>query len=184
MGGIWERQIRTIRSLIVGINKQQLVSDESLITLMCIIEGIINGRPLTKMTDDPMDERPLTPNHLLLMRAGPSLPPGEFVEKDIYKRRWRQVQYLADLFWKRWLKEYLPLLQERQKWLVPQRNLSIGDLVLMYIENSPRNQWPLGIVLEVNKGKDGLIRSVRVKTQVGIYDRPISKLCLLESFGD
>lgn len=37
------------------------------------------------------------PNHLLLKRK-PALPPGVFEPQDQYlKRRWRQVQYLADL---------------------------------------------------------------------------------------
>jgi len=30
------------------------------------------------------------------------------------RRRWRQVQFLSDLFWKRWAREYLPLLQEAE----------------------------------------------------------------------
>ena len=103
----------------------QVIDDEGLLTLMCIVEGIVNGRPLTRLSDDPDDPAPLTPNHLLLLRSGPDLPPGNFVKQDIYRRRWRQVQY----FWQRWLKEYLPTLQERQKWIKPERNPRIGDLV-------------------------------------------------------
>ena len=133
---MWERQIRTIRSLILGLGGQQRLTDESLSTLMCNIESIVNGRPLTKLSEDPADPRPLTPNHLLLLRAGPSLPPGKFVVQDVYRRRWRQVQYLSDLFWSRWLKEYLPSLQERQKWLKPSRNLQPGDLVMMLTEKT------------------------------------------------
>ena len=52
-------------------------------------------------------------------------------KQDVYvRRRWRQVQYLANLFWSRWIKEYLPFLQSRQKWLMPKRNLS--DIVLVF----------------------------------------------------
>lgn len=77
----------------------------------------MNGRPLTKVSGDPTDLEPLTPNHLLLLRGKPSLPPGLFGKGDLYSRkRWRQIQYLAELFWKRWIREYFPLLQERQKW--------------------------------------------------------------------
>lgn len=39
-----------------------------------------------------------------------------WTEKDYLKRRWRQVQYIADLCRKRWLREYLPLLQQHQTW--------------------------------------------------------------------
>ena len=37
------------------------------------VEGILNGRPLTPVSSDPKDLDPLTPNHLLLLQANPSL---------------------------------------------------------------------------------------------------------------
>ena len=181
-GGVWERQIRTVRSVLSSLLNQQVLTDEGLQTLMCIVEAIINGRPITRLSDDPRDLSPLTPNHLLLLRSGPSLPPGQFTEQDIYRRRWRQIQYLADIFWKRWLKEYLPSLQARQKWTDPKRNIRIGDLVLVKNETTPRHQWPLGLVVDTHPGKDGRVRSARVKTQTGLYLRPIDKLCLLEGY--
>lgn len=181
MGGVWERQIRSVRSILLSLAGQQILDDERLSTLFCIVESIINGRPLTKLSDDPRDMSPLTPNDLLLLRSGPSLPPGHFVKQDALRQRWRQVQYLADVFWTRWLKEYLPCLQQRQRWLSPSRNFEPGDFVLILYENTPRNQWPLGVISEVHKGSDGLVRSVKVNTRSGTYIRPIHKLCLLEA---
>ena len=90
------------------------------------------------------------------------------------------MQYLADIFWKRWVKEYLPTLQVRQKWFRPRRNLAIGDLVLVMDQTMPRNCWPLGKVIEVNSGRDGLVRSVKVKSKGRILTRPVDKLCMLE----
>ena len=142
------------------------------------MESIVNGRPLTVLSDDPNDETPLTPNHLLLLRGGPHLLPGRFDQSDIYGRRWRHVQFLSDQFWRRWVREYLPTLQLRQKWLRPQRNLQNGDVVLIMDENTPRKNWRMG-----RKRKDGLVRAARVKTSWTILTRPITKLCLLESTG-
>ncbi|XP_023819257.1 uncharacterized protein LOC111948793 [Oryzias latipes] len=181
MGGVWERLIRSVRSVLNAVIALQPLDDEGLATLFCTIEAILNGRPITKLSEDPTDHLPLTPNHLLLLRAGPSLPPGAFVKKDLYRRRWRQVQFLVDVFWMRWLKEYLPTLQKRQKWLHPRRNLQVGDLVLILNENTPRNSWPLGLVVATHPGEDGLVRSVRVKTASGELDRPTAKICLLEA---
>ena len=88
-------------------------------------------------------------------------------------------QFLADLFWKRWVAEYLPMLQRRQKWLQPQRNLAVGDIVLIADNTAPRNSWPMGIVERIKFGSKGLVRSASVRTRTTTLDRPISKLCLL-----
>jgi hypothetical protein len=127
MGGVWERVIQSVKKTLRGLMKDQLVSDETLRTLIVEVEGILNGRPLTSVSDLPNDLDVLTPNHLLLFRSNPNVPPGVFEKSDsCCKRRWRQVQYMADLFWKRWLKEYLPMLQERRKWNKRRRNLQAG----------------------------------------------------------
>ena len=68
----------------------------------------------------------------------------------------------------------------RQKWENAHRNLSIDDLVLVCDETSSRGQWPLGRVLEVNTGRDGLVRSCKVIVNGTEKVRPITKLCLLE----
>ncbi|XP_071486966.1 uncharacterized protein [Diadema antillarum] len=179
-GGVWERQIRTVRELLFNLVKQQTLDDEGLQTLLCEAEAIINGRPITKVSDDPTDLEALTPNHLLLMKSQPQLPPTVTRETDVYaRRRWRQVQYMSDLFWRRWTKEYLPQLQQRQKWVEPQRNLQVGDLVLLVDQTLPRNTWLLGRVTRTLPDAEGYVRSVEVKTKLGAYTRPISKLCLL-----
>ena len=132
------------------------------------------------MSSDPNDNEPLTPNHLLLLKSEVSLPPGLFNREDsLSRRRWRQVQYLADLFWRRWSKEYLPLLQLRQKWVKPKRNLAVGDVVLVSTEASHRNSWPLGRIVETFPDKRGFVRRVRVRTKSAVYERPVDKLCLL-----
>ena len=79
---------------------------------------------------------------------------------------------------------YLPLLQQRQKWTDVQRNLQIGDLVMIMGENTPRNVWPLALVIEINTGRDALVRSARLKTAKNELVRPITKLVMLEGNGE
>ncbi len=179
-GGVWERQIRTVRKILNSIVKQQSLDEESLQTLLCEVEAIINSRPITKVSNDPNDLEPLTPNHLLLLKVKPSMSPGVFDKADLYsRRRWRQVQYMADLFWKRWVKEYLPDLQERQKWQSLMKNLKPGDIVLIADESAPRNSWVMGRVLQTFTENKGLVRQAQVKTKTNTLLRPVTKLCLL-----
>ena len=194
-GGIWEREIRSIRKVYNSLlNEQPLkLKDEALNTLMCETEAILNSRPLTAISSDPEDLEPLTPNHLLLARSGITFPPGLFSKDDLYaRRRWRQVQYLADQFWIRWKREYLPLLQTREKWTSPRRSHEIGDLVLVMDQQLPRCQWPLGRVTNVTKDKWNRVRVVDVKVQktddknvnqlkTTVVKRPISKIILLKT---
>ncbi|XP_072168946.1 uncharacterized protein [Diadema setosum] len=182
MGGIWERMIRSVRRILKNMSGEQVVCEEVLTTTLTEIEGILNARPLTRISMDANDEEPLTPNHLLLLRSNPNVPPGVFNKDDNYgRRRWRQVQYLASIFWKRWRKEYLSLLQERQRWTRPQRNLAKDDLVLLIDDNLPRGQWSLGKVVEVYPGRDGRVRQVEVRVGHKHFRRPVVKLCLLEA---
>ena len=179
-GGVWERCIRTTRKILQALLREQTTDDEGLVTLLCEVESIMNGRPITTVSSDPQDQEPLTPNHLLLLRSESPMPPGLFRREDqLSRRRWRQVQYLADIFWKRWSKEYLPLLQGRQKWLRPRRNLAVGDVVLVSVENSHRNSWPLGRIVEVLTDKKGFVRRAKVVVKSTVLARPIDKLCLL-----
>ena len=115
MGGIWDKQIRSVRKVLNIILREQTLDDERLSTLFCEAESIVNGRPLTVSSDEPNDESPLTPNHFLLLRGGPDLPPGQFDQSDIYGRRWRHFQFLSDQFWKCWVREYLPFFAITQK---------------------------------------------------------------------
>ena len=180
-GGVWERLIRQVRKILYSLMQEQSyhLDDEGLQTLFCEVEDIMNNRPLTNVSNDPSEIEVLTPNHLLLTRPGDTLPCGLFDKKDNYpRRRWRQIQYLTDIFWSRWIREYVPTLQKRQKWLHPKRNVSVGDTV-MIVDSSPRNSWTLGRVLEVSKDTKGLVRVVRVKTPTTVLQRPVHKLCLI-----
>ena len=200
MGGAWERMIRSVRQVLKAMLKEQIVCDEVLFTIIAEVVNIVNSRPLTRNSDSPLDDEPLTPNHLLQLRPCPSLPPGIFSKENCeVKRSWKQAQHIANVFWKRWTREYLPTLLERRKWNVPKPNLKVGDVVLLVDESYSRGNWPLARIVETITGRDGLVRTVRVKTSstvatrakkqrkedlkgktTVILTRPVTKVCALE----
>ena len=188
MGGIWERLIRTVRSVLSGLleDHARQLDDEALRTLFTEAENIVNSRPLTvDNLSDPDSPEPITPNHLLTCKSKVVLPPpGNFTRPDLYsKKRWRRVQYLSEQFWSRWQREYCLLQQKRQKWNRVSPNSQVDDIVLIRDESCPRNQWPLAKVTEVYPSQDGLVRKVRLLlTRSGkktTLERPIQKLILV-----
>ena len=181
MGGVWERQIRTIRKVMRAIVGGQVVDDDRLSTLFCEAEAIVNSRPLTPVSEDPNDLQALTPNQLLRQGGCPDLPLGGPEEEETnYRKRWKHAQYLANQFWKRWLGEYLPALRQRRRELEPRRNLQVGEMVIVADPQTPRRLWSLGRILETSTSSDGLVRQVTVQTAKGEMRRPINKLCPLE----
>ncbi|XP_029204334.2 uncharacterized protein LOC114968363 [Acropora millepora] len=190
-GGVWERQIKTIRSILDHLLKDLAgrLDTSSFRTFLYEAMAIINSRPLTtQCLNDPLSPTPLTPNHLLTMKQRVySPPPGCFTPEDIYARkRWRRVQYVVEQFWSRWRKEYLANLNTRQKWPRSKQNLKVGDIVIIQ-EDAPRAQWPLGKIVEASKDEQGLVRTVKIlvgtKSQTkgpSIIERAVQKVVLLE----
>ena len=135
MGGVWERQIRTVKNVLGSLLKSspRKLDEESLRTFLTEAEAIVNSRPLSLESLHDPEEKPLTPNQILTMKTFVASPaPGVFQHEGVYARkRWRVVQHLADAFWSRWKKEYLQLLQTRQKWTGERRNLRVGDMVML-----------------------------------------------------
>ena len=196
-GGVWERQIRSARRILASILEQSSgqLDDEGLRTVMYEVSAIINSRPLTsESVNDCTAPLPISPANLLTGKSEVTLlPPGEFQESDLFCRKhWRRVQYLLNVFWSRWRKEYLHTLQSRQKWLSPSRNLQVGDVVLIKDDLAPRSQWSLAKVVAVFPGQDGFVRSARLlvgspsldkdgrrTSSLSYLERPVHKLVLL-----
>ena len=186
MGGCWERMVRSVKIALKAVLNQKNPPEETLLTVMVEAEGIVNSRPLTFVSSDSDDDEGLTPNHFLLGTSGLNPPLGEFTERDMsLRKQWRIAQRLTDCFWKRWVKEYRPVLVKRNKWHHSQNSpISLGSLVLLVDENMPRGVWLKGIVTRIFPGKDGTIRVVNVKTKLGEFRRPVAKLCIIFSRGE
>ena len=73
-----------------------------------------------------------------------------------------------------------------------QRNVSVDDVVIVIDDNSARNEWRMGRVVEVFTSDYGLVRSVKIQlasneldgngkrmTEPTILKRPVHKLIML-----
>lgn len=148
------------------------------------MEACINSRPLTYVEDNPDLSNPLSPSHFLIGRSTgfqvtAQVNPSPTTSKTLSERETVRERVL-DYFWKLWSENYIRNLPPVVKNFKSKSNLKKGDVVLVRKENNPRMLWPLGLVVEVFPDKDELIRTVKVKTSIGIFDRSIQNLYRLE----
>ncbi|XP_055681857.1 uncharacterized protein LOC129789234 [Lutzomyia longipalpis] len=180
-GGAWEAAVKSTKHHLKRITMSSALTYEELSTVLCQIEGVLNSRPLCKMSEDPNDGEYLTPGHFLTGGPLNSLPDPRMTTIPEHRlSMWQQCQARTQVFAEKWRTEYLNTLQQRSKWRDPQRNLKTGEVVLLLDENQrDGSKWILGRVQETQPGADGFVRVVYVRTAKGTYKRPITKIARL-----
>ncbi|XP_055614659.1 uncharacterized protein LOC129760983 [Uranotaenia lowii] len=182
MGGAWERMVRSIKRAMEGIADYcRNPCDEVLETVVLEAEAIVNSRPLTYIPISSETDEAITPNHFLLYGdKGITQPMSETKsEGNVLRDSWQLASKLADVFWSRWIHEYLPTLTRRTKWFEPIKPLKPGDVVIL-VDEKRRNGWTKGLVLEVIKGIDNQVRWAKIKTSMGITEKSVVNLALLD----
>jgi hypothetical protein len=178
-GGFWERLIRNMKDLLKRILGKNRVNYEEMLTCLCEVEAIMNGRPLTFVTEDSDDLIPLTPAMFLQDIEEVGTSDLEAANGQNMRRKYKSMKKLKQELRSRFRKEYLSLLVQKGK-EKPSKTFKVGDVVLVEIENMKRIMWPMGRVLELIPGKDNNVRVVKVKTTTGVITRPIQRLIPLE----
>ncbi|XP_041784360.1 uncharacterized protein LOC121602553 isoform X2 [Anopheles merus] len=180
-GGSWERLIQSIKKTLASFDLPHHPTDELLRARLSEVELIVNSRPLTEIPLEDEAESPLTPNHFILGSSNGSKPPLPFDDSTPSVRKsWKSAQQFADMFWKRWVIEYLPTLTKRSRWYKQTKPLDEGDLVLVADGNNPRNCWPRGRIVKVYRAADNQVRRVTIQTNSGLLDRPAVNVAILE----
>ena len=197
-GGVWERMIQTIRSILNSMTARYAsrLNTSALRTAFYEIAAMINSRPLSTDNLCTPDEIVITPNHLLTSKSAQlPPPPGNFNNEEIYgKHMYRKSQQVAEEFWKLWTTQYLKKIVLRPRWESKRLPVKIGDIVLIVDENTPRNMWKMGIIIKVKPGLDGLVRNIDIRlananlnrlgkptTPAVVLSRPIQKVVVVMS---
>lgn len=180
MGGLWEAGVKSFKLHFKKAASDYKYTFEELATLLCRIEACLNSRPLCIQSDTSQEFVPLTPGHFLI--GAPLLSPAEIVideQPSSIVNRWRKLKALGQAISFRWKEEYLKELHKRFKWKFPNKNVDVGDIVVIRQENLPPTEWRLGRIVKVYLGSDGRVRVADLRTQKGLITRPISKLVIL-----
>ncbi|XP_064461559.1 uncharacterized protein LOC135371435 [Ornithodoros turicata] len=186
-GGWWERMVRSVKEALKRCLGRRRLNFEELTTALRQVESIINCRPLTHISSDPLDLEPLRPSHLLLGKRSTTLPGISPVAppRDTrgLQRHLRTQEQTKQHFWARWRREYL--LQMRSAHMAqsnPEAQLRLGDVVVIHDKGTPPMLWKLGRVTRLVLGRDGVIRGcgLTLANRSTIY-RPVQLLHRVEA---
>ena len=76
----------------------------------------------------------------------------------------RVVRTMYDTWFAIWRDAYVPHLLHQPKWFDSDKDLLPGDLVyFLKQENKLASKWIIGMVEDVTRGSDGVLREVKVK---------------------
>lgn len=179
-GGLWEAAVKSAKFHMKRQLGQASLTFEELTTVLVQIEAILNSRPLTPLSSDPNDIGALTPGHFLIGAPLTAMVEPCIVDQKLDRlSRWRKLNWLQQQFWTRWSNEYLHTLQNKSKWTISSKNISVNSLVLLQEDNLPPMKWKLGRVITLHTGQDGLVRQVTIKTATGNFKRAITRLAVL-----
>ena len=178
--GVVEIMVKSVKSSLNKLVKERILSEEEYRTVISEVTNCINSRPVWTSSEGDIEQAPITCNDLLRPDGLPRDPASLNLTCHPRKRH-QQVRRMVNEWWRLWLLHFAPNLQCRSKWYKIRENLSVGDIVLIIDASIIRSKWNMAVVEETYPGDDGLVRSAKVRSTLGVYARPITKLCLLLS---
>lgn len=179
-GGLFEAGVKSMKTHLYRVIGDQILTYEELNTVAVQIEAMLNSRPLGALSKDPNDLTPLSPGLFLNLQPLTCLPDDDLTHLKLnHLSRWQLLVRLHQDYWNRWHKEYLQTLFQRHKWTDSSCPIGIGTMVVLKSDNIPPLRWAIGRIVETHPGTDGVVRVATVKTQQGIFKRPLVKLCPL-----
>ncbi|XP_054711322.1 uncharacterized protein LOC129220912 [Uloborus diversus] len=187
-GGFYERLVKSVKECLRKVIGKALLTFEEMTTLLTEVETVLNSRPLSYTYNEIDEPEALTPLHFLNYAKNDHSYPVHFSDliaktsPDQLRRRKEYQTKLLKNIWLKWKTQYLLDLRtvHRLDCSKEGKSLKIGDVVLLEGSNKNKFLWPLGIITELFKGRDGLVRACTVKTKDGQYRRPIQLVYPLE----
>jgi hypothetical protein len=144
-------------------------------TVVAKAEARVNSRPVATFKPNDCWENivVLTPQHFAIGRLGGEVAPEADI-KDLYNlpTRWTIMQRHFTRYNKEWNKGFHAQVLGSHKWAKMVEEIRTGTLVLVMSDNEKRYNWPLGLVTQVHRSKDGIVRAVSVRTQCMEGQRP------------
>jgi hypothetical protein len=132
-------------------------------TIMAEAAQMVNSRPIASSTGDPESGGPITPLHLLLGRASVEVPQMRFNEMPKFTQRLQFIEEAKKQFWNKWMSQVFGGRVLSHKWTKKERDVAVGDVVLLAEAENDDPTYRMGIVDRVKPGEDSHIRTVNIR---------------------
>lgn len=144
-GGLWEAGIKSFKFHLKKAVGNLKLAYEEFLTITSQIEGILNSRPITPLSDDANEPDALTPAHFLIGRPVTAIVEPNLTDlSDNTVTRCQHATKITQYLWKRWQRDYLSHLQQRTKWYFSKDNIEKDTIVIVKEDNMPPCSWLLG----------------------------------------
>ena len=178
-GGWWERLVGMLKNILRKVLGKACLTYEEMYTVLCDCENTLNSRPLTYVSDETNDLKPLTPAMFLRDIKESETPDLDIISQIDLNSRYKYKQELMEHLRRRFRKEYLSQLVIKSC-AKESRKLKEGDVVLVGDDSRKRIDWPLARVEELIEGRDKKFRVAVLKTSTGKFRRPVQRIYPLE----
>ena len=135
------------------------------------IEAVFNNRPM-QYVEDEFGSRVLTPNSVIHERNVYLLEDIEEPDNPSKMEKWK----VKGVMWETWSTKYVRHNVTKSEAYHP----DIGEVVLVVSDSKNRREWKHGMVCELFKGKDQVVRGVRMIVNNRIWERSVQLVCPLE----
>lgn len=170
-GGFWESSVKLAKKSLLKVLKDKPIHFDAFNTLLAVVEGVVNSRPITPISANPNDEPPLTPAHFLTGTPMTTLPEPNVIDLPSRKynlvEKWQRLNEIKSHWQKRWCTEVLRSYQVRGKWYVGSAEVKVGALVLTIDPGTTENSWLVATIKELHPGADNKVRVATVVTSTG-----------------
>ena len=177
-GSFYERLHRDLKNILYQKLRRSHLTYEGLSRVIKDIKIIFNNRPL-QYVEDEMDIRVLTPNRIIHGRDIYQLE--EIEEPDSLNKMEKRIRKAKQEMWNRWTTEYVRALREKHDVTkVKPYHPDIGEIVLVVGDSKNKHEWKHGLIVELLKGKDKVVRGMKMIVNNNLWERPVQLICPLE----
>ena len=180
-GGQFERMVGIIKGSLYKTIGNEFLTWTELEEVVLDAEVAENNRPLGYVEDN-VQLPVLTPrNSLLYGQPNLLLEPHHLEDRSLRKRA-RYLKRYKEAVWKHWTGEYVRSLRERHtiKHSGEERHLNVDEVLLIKSEDKNRGKWKIGVVTDLIKGRDGIVRAAKLRVGASCIERAVRHLFPLE----